>query len=58
MSMRRPWLVLCFVSAAASARAEVVAVKAGALIDGTGAAPRKNVVVVVDGGKIVSIGMP
>jgi imidazolonepropionase-like amidohydrolase len=56
MSMRRPWLVLCFVSAAASARAEVVAVKAGALIDGTGAAPRKNVVVVVDGGKIVSIG--
>jgi imidazolonepropionase-like amidohydrolase len=43
-------------AAVTSARAEVVAVKAARLIDGTGAAPRQNVVVVVDGGKIVSIG--
>ena len=37
-------------------RAEVVAVKAGLLIDGTGAPPKKNQVVVVENGKIVSVG--
>ena len=54
----RPTILICaaMLAAVASARAEFVAVKAGRLIDGTGAAPKQNVVVVVDGGKIVSIG--
>ena len=39
------------------ASAEVVAVKAGRLIDGTGGTPKQNVVVLVDGGKIVSVGV-
>jgi imidazolonepropionase-like amidohydrolase len=42
--------------AAPASRAEVIAVKAGLLIDGTGAPPRKNVVVVVADGKILAIG--
>ena len=42
--------------ALAPVRAEVVAVKTGLLIDGTGAAPKKNAVVVVENGKIVSVG--
>jgi imidazolonepropionase-like amidohydrolase len=48
--------VACLIVAVAQVRAEVVAVKAGLLIDGTGAPPRKNAVVVVDNGKIVSVG--
>jgi imidazolonepropionase-like amidohydrolase len=50
-------LLLCatLLASIAPARAEVVAVKAARLIDGTGAVPRAAVVV-IDGGKIVSIG--
>ena len=44
------------IAALAPVRAEVVAVKAGLLIDGTGAPPRKNPIVVVENGKIVSVG--
>jgi imidazolonepropionase-like amidohydrolase len=47
---------LALIAALAPVRAEVVAVKAGLLIDGTGAAPKKNQVVVVENGKIVSVG--
>jgi imidazolonepropionase-like amidohydrolase len=48
--------LLLSIAVLAPARAEVVAVKAGLLIDGTGALPRKNPVVVVENGKIVSVG--
>lgn len=44
------------IAALAPVRAEVVAVKAGLLIDGTGAPPKRNQVVVVENGKIVSVG--
>jgi imidazolonepropionase-like amidohydrolase len=47
---------LALIAALAPVRAEIIAVKAGSLIDGTGAAPKKNQVVVVDEGKIVSVG--
>src|SRR5262249_52381564 len=36
---------------------EIVAVKAGLLIDGTGAPPRKNAVVLVQDGKILAVGI-
>ena len=59
MIVRRPLVVVAAVFVALapcpSARAGVVAVKAGLLIDGTGAAPKKNPVVVVDDGRIVSV---
>lgn len=57
MHVRR-LIVAAFVVIAALApvRAEVVAVKAGLLIDGTGAPPKRNQVVVVENGKIVSVG--
>jgi len=48
--------VFALLVASAPVRAEVVAVKAGLLIDGTGAPPKKNQVVVVENGKIVSVG--
>ena len=48
--------VFALIAALAPVRAEVVAVKAGLLIDGTGAPPKKNQVVAVEYGKIVSIG--
>ncbi len=47
---------IALIAAFAPVRAEVVAVKAGLLIDGTGAPPKKNQVVVVENGKIVSVG--
>ena len=48
--------ILAAIASVAQLRAEVVAVKAGRLIDGTGAAPKKDQVVVVENGKIVSVG--
>jgi len=57
MNVRKPPLLgVALFLAVASARAEVIALKAGRLIDGNGGPPRQNVVVVVDAGKIVSIG--
>jgi len=55
---RRTTLLACaaMIALSSSVRAEVMAVKAGRLIDGSGGAPRRNVVVVVDQGKILSIG--
>ncbi len=47
---------VALIAAPAPVRAEIVAVKAGLLIDGTGAPPRKNQVVVVENGKIASVG--
>jgi len=57
MNVRR-LIVAAFalIVALAPIRAEVIAVKAGLLIDGTGAPPKKNQVVVVENGKIVSVG--
>jgi imidazolonepropionase-like amidohydrolase len=50
------WFALLSSLVVSIAHAEVVAIKAGALIDGRGGVPRKDVVVVVDGASIVSIG--
>ena len=57
MNVRRV-IVAAFalIAGLAPIRAEVIAVKAGLLIDGTGAPPKKNQVVVVENGKIVSVG--
>ena len=48
--------LLAAMGSVAPVRAAVVAVKAALLIDGTGTAPKKNPVVVVEDGKIVSVG--
>jgi imidazolonepropionase-like amidohydrolase len=57
MNVRRSIVAAALVLAAIPpVRAEVTAVKAGLLIDGTGGPPRKNPVVVVENGKIVSVG--
>ncbi len=57
MNVRRVILsAFVLIAALAPVRAEVIAVKAGLLIDGTGAPPKKNQVVVVLNGKIVSVG--
>jgi len=57
MNVRRLMVaVACLFAVLVPVRAEVVALKAGLLIDGTGAPPRKNAVVVVENGKIVAIG--
>ncbi len=45
---------LCFVQI--SRAGEVVAVKAGTLIDGTGAAPARNVVILIEDGKFTAVG--
>jgi imidazolonepropionase-like amidohydrolase len=54
----RPWVVLLVLAALsqATASAATIAVKAKFLIDGTGSAPRKDAVVIVQDGKIFAIG--
>ena len=49
-------LAIVFLFSVASARAEVTVIKAGTLIDGTSAQPRKNQMIVIRGNRIESVG--
>ena len=49
-------LAIVFLLSAASARAQVTVIKAGTLIDGTSAQPRKNQTIVIRGNRIESVG--
>src|SRR5207244_4805598 len=49
-------LAIVFLFSVASARAQVTVIKAGTLIDGTSAQPRKNQMIVIRGNRIESVG--
>ena len=49
-------MLILALSPAAARAAESVAIKAGSLIDGSGAAPARNVVILVEDGKIKAVG--
>lgn len=55
--MRRMVLVAALLAAVPpTLPAQVVAVRAGRLLDGTGAGPRRNVVILIEGGRITAVG--
>ncbi|HEX9984636.1 MAG TPA: amidohydrolase family protein [Thermoanaerobaculia bacterium] len=54
--MRKLLVLLCFVATTAFAADEVIALRAARLIDGTGAAPVQNGVVIVTGNRITAAG--
>jgi imidazolonepropionase-like amidohydrolase len=55
--MRRlVWLLACCSLLSVPTAAQTVAVRAGRLIDGTGATPQRNVVILIDGDRITAVG--
>src|SRR5271154_6969255 len=55
MNLRAALALLCL-TAAGHAQEKTTAIRAGTLIDGTGAAPLKNAVILVQGERIVKVG--
>src|SRR5271163_2819597 len=55
MNLRAALALICL-TAAGHAQEKTTAIRAGVLIDGTGAAPLKNAVILVQGERIVKVG--